>query len=452
MKNSIRRLCLKTLLLILAFPTAADEPPPVDQTSQNTGNLVTYLLNLGGFLGYDLKSASDSVSQTLLSLQTEQTLQNSLFNSLLGAVPVNAFSQALSNFVPSTIGGSKIINALANNVFLNGAYTKSQGTQSGAVTVSTLIDQKEYQADPVSQSVLNILSTPSYSFCMNTDQTALLKNCTTPLTQNMVTANVIGSPLPSTQQFFSYQYNQQFLSQLNSNVLVAPLMYSTTADTSDTGGSDSAASQAPGLPAATQAQQAANFIRYATASVIPPTLPTATNYNNVYTTAMTPPNLQANKEAVAVQLQAQTNLTNYLAKLRVYAAQMSVGVGNLYYIFQKRMPQTVGTDDSTPPISQALSEFNMATWRLFSPDQGAQKKSQWIEQINTASAATVQKEIVTLLAEINYQLYLTRQQQERMLLTESLVLLQNVHGSEPDASFSPNNPDSGGPSPSKSGS
>ena len=74
----------------------------------------------------------------------------------------------------------------------------------------------------------------------------------------------------------------------------------------------------------------------------------------------------------------------------------------------------------------------MATWRLFNADKSA--KSSWLDQINQASSATVQKEMVTLLAEINYQLYLTRQQEERMLLTNTMLLLMNAHSTQPNIS------------------
>lgn len=46
--------------------------------------------------------------------------------------------------------------------------------------------------------------------------------------------------------------------------------------------------------------------------------------------------------------------------------------------------------------------------------------------INTASPATVEKEMALLLAEINYQLYQMRQQQEKIILTNSIFLLNNL--------------------------
>ena len=131
-------------------------------------------------------------------------------------------------------------------------------------------------------------------------------------------------------------------------------------------------------------------------------------------------------------MQAQGTLTSYFAKLRTYAAQSSVGYSNLYYILSKRMPQTTppGSNSGTP-TSQALNEFTMASWRLYTP--GGSANTNWLSQINQASPATVQKEMVTLLAEINYQMYLTRQQEERLLLTNTMLLLLSSRSSQPTA-------------------
>ena len=126
---------------------------------------------------------------------------------------------------------------------------------------------------------------------------------------------------------------------------------------------------------------------------------------------------------------AQANLLAYLANLRIYAAQMSVPIGTLYGMLAKRMPQQNGSDTSTL-TSQALSEFQMATRRFQNPAND--KDKQWIDQINTASAATVEKEIAILLAEMNYQLYLNRQQEERQLLTSTMLLLQASRQYAPD--------------------
>jgi intracellular multiplication protein IcmX len=122
-----------------------------------------------------------------------------------------------------------------------------------------------------------------------------------------------------------------------------------------------------------------------------------------------------------------STLANYFTSLRIYAAQSSVGMSNLYYILSKRMPQNQTGSNAT---SEALSEFTMATWRLYNPTE-KNADNQWRAQINQASSATVQKEIAILLAEINYQLYLNRQQEERLLLTNTILLMQNARASQP---------------------
>ena len=93
------------------------------------------------------------------------------------------------------------------------------------------------------------------------------------------------------------------------------------------------------------------------------------------------------------------------------------------------MAQSTPADSSqkSSTSSQALSEYQLASWRIYDPTH----QQQWIDQLNTASAATVQKEIAILLSEMNYQLYLNRQQEERILLTNSIQLLQALTMNKP---------------------
>ena len=136
---------------------------------------------------------------------------------------------------------------------------------------------------------------------------------------------------------------------------------------------------------------------------------------------------RASKEA------ALAELDKYFASVREYAAKSSVAVGNLYYILSKRIPQTPSQNEpSANATSQALSEMSMATRRMYDPEAVSAEKPQWLAQINTASPATVQKEMAILLAEINYQLYLNRQQEERLLLTNSLLLIQSLKQGMPN--------------------
>jgi intracellular multiplication protein IcmX len=441
MKN-IHRLLSPSVLLTMALSTTAvhaDDP-------FSGSELSTYLRNLGLYLGYDITtppSSSANSASTLINLPAIQNPEQSLFETMLGAAPVNATSSSDMLFVPNSNSAYSSINSQANITFTTPPYNSP--SQSG-VAVSSMIDQQTYQQDPVSQAVFNILTTPDSSYCQNSDGSAWVQGCpllnqTTPsLYDDQVVTNVIGK-LPNPSDYFTAKYNQPIVGQLNSNTLISPLLYTVASDNTssnnspgNSGAPTPAGSSSAGLTATSQAQAAANFIRYVTGAVAPLALPKQQDYNRVFAAAITPakdgsPSLQ--------QMRAQSVLATYLANLRIYAAQSSVGISNLYYIFSKRMPQdTIGTGDgpgsTSSKSSQALSEFTMATWRLFNPDKSA--KTTWLNQINQASSATVEKEMVTLLAEINYQLYLNRQQEERLLLTNTLLLLQNARSSQPTAS------------------
>ena len=423
------------------------------QTSTNTSNLATYLLNLGADLGYDLTqtppapptpisplmpiTATQLLGSTSSGAAQQPPFFTAVFDSLLGAIPVNSL---FMQFVPST-SATNLINGLANATFPSYDNTSSQATS--AISVNPSIDQPTFQQDPVSQAVLNILSTPNYTYCMNNDATLWTGGTTSSsattsasqypkcsyLYQNLVMSNTIGT-LPNPSTFYTYDYNQQFLSQLNSNTLIAPLLYSTNnPNNQPTSSSQQTPPSGAGLVAQTQAQQAANFVRYVTGSVAPVSLPQFKDYNTLYTQAV---NVN-NSVPLATQMQAQAALTSYFTKLRVYAAQTSIAYSNLYYVLSKRMPQTTPPGSASGTTSsQALNEFNMATWRLYN-SSGGTTNTTWLNQINQASPATVQKEMVTLLAEINYQMYLSRQQEERVLLTNTMLLLLSSRSSQPSA-------------------
>lgn len=461
MKKSIQRVVLSGLLTTtVCIPVYADDSTDSSSAQgQDSSTLTNYLLNLGGYIGYNLTQQPPSnLTSTLLTSTSNQLFGPSSGSSnapipfftqaldvLLGSIPVNA---VFSQFVPSTNTIYSQLNPLANTTFPS--YSSVSSQQTSTVTVNPALDQTPFQQDPVSQAILNTLGTPNASYCMSYDgstwtgggsntptSTSTYPKCQY-LNQYQVMTNVIG-PLPTTYQFFTGEYNQRFLSQLNGNTLIAPLLYSTTGSngSSTSSSPQSDVNTGDGLQAQSQVQQAANFIRYATGEVAPGTLPVLKDYDTLYTQAV---NATQNIN-VTTQMQAQATLSSYFAKLRSYAAQSSVGYSNLYYIMSKRLPQstTVGSDPSSL-TSQALNEFTMATWRLYTP--GGTSNTNWLNQINQASSASVQKEMVTLLAEINYQLYLTRQQQERLLLTNTMLLLLSSRSAQPvapslDSSASP---------------
>lgn len=430
------------LILIYLFCTntfsvwANDPIPPYSEqkTATNTESIAKYFKNFGLYLGYDITQAPMTNNATpknsLLNVTATQLLETYVLNTFLGALPVNAFSPNLSQFIPQGFANASGLNAFANNTFSAQDFNSPSSQQQGKVSVSPAIDQKNYQQDPVNQAVLNILGTPDDSYCMSYDGAVWLgcsnlssktNNGQPLLSAATVTANIIG-PLPSTYEYFTYQYNEQFLSQLNSNTLTSPLMYATdNASASSEAKNPESNSPKSALVAQNQAQQAANFIRYVSGMVSPIKLPSLREYDNLYTQAHPASESTAPSTPSLQQVQAQATLDSFFANLRSYAAQNSVGIGNLYFIMSKRLPQNQGGEGQAPS-SQALSEFKLATWRLFNSDMST--NNQWINQINNATPATVEKEIATLLAEINYQMYLDRQLQERILLTNSVMLLQ----------------------------
>ncbi|STY28126.1 Intracellular multiplication protein IcmX [Legionella wadsworthii] len=467
---------LVNLLCFTAFPAAADNSQSLYnnssyQTSTNTQKMVQYLQNLGSYLGFDVttiptqNNADYSISYKLINLTTNQLAQTYQFYTLLGSIPVNTFAGStnesntgnsgnpFSQFLPNEITGASALNALANNVFQN--YNNASTGTSEQVGVSNLIDQQTYQQDPVSQAVLNILGTPDYTYCMDDKSKGFVEGCSI-LYETLVPYKVIGT-IPATDAFFTSTYIQPFLNQLNSNALTAPLMYSTqslgTGNQGQgnsnylTGGANQPGGNSSnnGLTAQNQEQLAANFIRYVTGSVVPIQLPKRKDYDQLYFQAAT-------SKDKTQQMQAEQVLAKYLAGLRTYAAQSSVGISNLYYIMSKRMPQTQQAQQNSGPMSQALTEYNMATWRLYTPGASSTtgagtsnplggntgsgpQNTQWINSLNNAAPATVEKEIAILLAEINYQLYLDRQIHERLLMTNSILLLQSVRTGAPSTDF-----------------
>lgn len=417
---------LSSLLLTLAIPVNAQDPYAGDnqyqqQTSTNTQKVAEYLKNLGDYLGYDVTVAPKQPAQLLQETATNPAPINAIW-SYIGAIPVNTFFPNLKYFLPSAYPGAGMMNTtFANNTFKQ--YGQASPNQ---VSVNPIIDQQPFQQDPVSQAVVNILSTPDYTYCLqnyNSDQWDS-KRCPDVLginspnkTNYQVMKNVVGT-IPSPQEFFTYsQKDANIFAPLNSNSLIAPLLYDTSTPgegTTSPGASGQPGTSKQGLTAQNQTDAAANFIRYAAGLATPVDLPSWSDYNDMYTEAVSGKNdLQTNK--------AQGALAKYLATLRAYSAQTSVGINNLYYILSKRVAQTAGGEQQTA-TSQAYNEYQMATWRLFNFGQQNQQQT-WKDSLNNASEATVQKEIAILLAEINYQMYLNRQQQERLLLTNSMMQL-----------------------------
>lgn len=444
------------------------------QGNEGSKEIAKYLLNLGKYLGFDISNycpdgnCSNPQDGGLSGVQPLQSGQggvagvssqlldkNGLFSrdfslvaNMLGALlPTMSTGQNQGN------NQFKLIDATDSNLselastlqlYANKSFAGNNNNQ-GSSFITDKIDQKPYQADPVNQAVLDILATPDLSYCLDTDKKILdgkrcgLNDTETVISQFQVMKNVIGNlnlgVYPSVNAFPSPNINAQIAPQLNSDSLLGPLLLGGTQNS----GAPSSSSQQQGLTANSALEQALNFIRYASGAALPVSLPSYKEYADTYAVAF-----EDSKAPPQQKIKAQNQILTYLTNLRVYAAQTSVGVSNLYYMLSKRMKQDAG--DGKGAYSQALGEYNMATWRLSLPQMNSQggqgsstsqdqNKANWINQINSASNATVQKEIAVLLAEINYQMYLSRMQQERILMTNTLILLQNAKNNRPTASL-----------------
>ena len=416
-------------------------------------DLKKYLLNLGGDLGYQLDQKpkpATSISSTLLedtesakgveSIQSFVQFEKSTIELLLGTMPIKVFGESTSE--SATTPPNSLLNAIFKQYAKYGQWLTQAGLDKtttiptgAAIGFSVLpqIDQQidlggaspssssdssstmsSYLPDPISQLIANKLYTPSSAYCtyrtnLPNVSPALKDNCANRYSEG-IGFGVLGD-VPSLLN--AHVFDMSAIRQINSNTLIAPLVYSSAPVTpvNLNGISGTVTSQA---------QEAENFIRYVSGSFLQLKPLDPTVYNSLYTSAKSTPTTPAS-------IAAQAQLTNYFVTLRTMSAQVSVAVGNLYAIASKRMPQTLpGGESPAKPTSEAMQEYLMATKRLYDPGKSGapQQPSQWVEKINKASSATVQKEIAILLAEMNYQLYQQRQQQERLLLTESVMTIE----------------------------
>ncbi len=415
--------------------------------SQEAGSdpLPQYLQNFGSYFGYDLTKTPQTPVNTLLDGdgKSVHAIQKTDLLLSLGTIFHKIIVDPTSGSPLTVLNRNQSATGGYNNSYVLQNPPYNVPAQSGTLSVNALIDQMPYQNNPVSQTILDMLTTPDFSFCSivpsctsgsTTKGDLTSKCCGSPAKyQSQIGLNVLGNSFPDPTNLESlFTLDPSVIKQLNSNALIGPLLYSTSNASNQSNSSGNAASTPVGLTAVGEAQEAANFIRYASAVVAPPTQTNLATYQILYNQAMglPAPVAPATTAAITRTANAQQLLATYLAGLRTVAAQTSVGVANLYEILSKRIPQS--PDGSKASTSQALNEYYMATRRLYDPtlSKGGQSP-QWLDQINTASPATIQKEIAVLLSEINYQLYLSRQQQERLLLTNSVMIFQLAHSVQP---------------------
>lgn len=152
---------------------------------------------------------------------------------------------------------------------------------------------------------------------------------------------------------------------------------------------------------------ARNFIRFITGLASPPP---ALNFGK----------LDAKERDAILQ---NTKVQQYLLALRTLTAMSSVGMSNLYSLYAERVPLKM--DNPNPQDSQKQIEKSalqmqqeMASRRL--------RDATWYAKMEAAAPATIEREMLYLLAEIRFELFQNRMVNERLLATQSVQQIQNA--------------------------
>lgn len=386
--------------------------------------LIEYLKNLGAYLGYKIQIPPEGAEIRSELIEPESTTLKNLgissISTYLGSIIPPMYSKddvspQKFNLIPSQDKqGSAFINETAGSALLS---KNASGGSQGVITSAEQTFAPPAQSDPIAQTLLTLISTSPKRIGTSSVNLNTAKSCKDCVDAPTLLAKNAGLP-DSLLNFYNPEKNDSPMmvaTVLNSNSLITPFLLSPSAPAEPT-----ADSRNPSVDVT--AQQAAQFIQYVSGSLNTINMPEMELLTFFPLTKPGDKGFEDDKFTAAVN--------NYILDVRTYAARVSVGVGNLYAMLTKRLPQK-GADGNTS--SQAYNEYKMATWRLYGTDANKADDKQWIDKINTASSSTVQKEMVMLLAEINYQLYLNRQQQERQLMNDSVLLLTNLTAGKPDS-------------------
>lgn len=111
-------------------------------------------------------------------------------------------------------------------------------------------------------------------------------------------------------------------------------------------------------------------------------------------------------------------MATYLTAIRNYAALASVGISNFNHMLAERQVAAGSNAQSKMQLEQEM------VMRRFGDGKQA---SAWRSRMETASPVVLQREALYLLADMNYQLYQSRLQQERILATLSAMQMQYLN-------------------------
>lgn len=439
------KVTLLSAILSLSVSTAhADDIVPY--TGNGLQQMNTSLINLGKYLGdWNLQSPPPETSNTnysnliaswpwLLAAVTKAPI------ATVAQLPLPLTIKKSMSLWTDTIGTTYY--GYDNPSFFN-TVTKWLGSPPQKIQANPVFDQQAYQTLPTLQVIQNILSTPTSEGEPNSADDISNLNCgandPTCLIDTVVLLEKAGGILHDKVKELkgsdTVSYNDIFGSDISALVspslsfdsLIGPINYSTKAISPSTSSSSFAneLEYDGGLYGSSELTRADTFIRYVSGNIVPPTKDEKLNK------AIS----RLSKGGFKKRYKNAAAINEYILTLRSFAAQASVGMSNFYALMAKRATitdesgkavQGMDINGNTHDLSQASQELRMAL-RRFVPQtrvKGSKDANTWAQMIMTAPPAQVQRETALLLAEINYQMYLNRQMQERMLATMSAMQLQ----------------------------
>ena len=481
--NTIIKLIPLILSLNLSYGQTTYSEQSTDSTDSSDTNSIlqnieTYLENLGSYLGYDVTAKPQSTpTDSLLDNggSTQKQLENLTVKMYFGFIN---YSWSYPYFLPvSSNAYANVFNQLCGMVFKESSFTPAQtGTaidlqydnSSGSGSGNGSGSSNAFSKNPVSQYLYNLLFITPNDACVqaatdsnptpNWNQSQSYSYCEGLVLANAIGLNVknedIAMQTTSSSQTYINTLAQKLttlktgayfptktpsnnninnlLQQIDGTVFMGPLMY----DSSTAATSSSSSSSPQGLTTSNQLEAAQNYVRYITGGIMPKPFASYADLQSIIMNA-------SSAKDVYTQMSYFKPLAKYMLDFRIYAARASLAVQNIYdsLAYRMNMNNSSSSDESenNTQSSQALNEYVMASYRLYNPSaqtnqttdstssgEGSLKTTAWQDMINTASPPTVQKEMALLLAEINYQLYQMRQQQEKVILTNSVFLLNNL--------------------------
>lgn len=131
--------------------------------------------------------------------------------------------------------------------------------------------------------------------------------------------------------------------------------------------------------------------------------------------------LQGASQSKLQSLRNNPNFMQYVVGIRSYVANQSLGMSNLYAIYNRHKPD--------PDLGGKIGLHNQSLSIADAEDYLAKRRiadKQWFKNMEAASPVTVLREILYVLAEIRYEMHQSRNDSERMLATLTALELQSL--------------------------